>query len=207
MADNRWVEFWDDRYAEDSFLFGEKPNQFLQEQAERIAKGGKVLVPADGEGRNGVWLAEQGFDVVTFDLSPRGVAKAELLAQRRGVRLRQELSDAMTWTWPEDAFDAVVLIFFLLPPEARERIHARAKAALRPGGLILLECYRPEQILRGLTSGGPKDIRMLPERDALTRDFTGLETVLLEEADPVLDEGVRHRGLAATVRYIGRRPA
>ncbi|WGF87357.1 class I SAM-dependent methyltransferase [Marinivivus vitaminiproducens] len=205
MAADRWADFWDERYDGEAFLFGENPNRFLREQAARIRQGGTVLAPADGEGRNGVWLAEQGFDVTTFDLSPKGVAKAEGLARAHGVRLKQAIGDAMTWPWPESAFDAVALVFFLLPPEARRHVHRKAQAALRPGGLLILECYRPEQILRGLTSGGPKDIRMLPDKDTLAEDFAGLETVLIEEADPVLDEGSRHSGLAATLRYVGRR--
>ncbi|ACJ00509.1 SAM-dependent methyltransferase [Rhodospirillum centenum] len=196
--------FWDERFATDGFVYGTEPNAFLTAQASLLAPGGRVLLPGDGEGRNGVWLAERGLEVLAVDSSAVGLAKAERLARERGVRIATAVADLAAWDWPEARFDAVVVIFLHLPPDCRARVHAAMARSLRPGGVLILETFRPAQL--GRASGGPKDPALLYDADMLRRDFAGLEILLLEEADPALDEGPFHRGPAATVRLVARRP-
>jgi SAM-dependent methyltransferase len=196
-------QFWDEKFKGEGYTYGTRPNAFLAAKADLFLKGGSVLVPGDGEGRNGVWLAEQGFAVTSVDSSKVGQAKARRLAAERGVAMRFELADLLRWGWPQGAFDHVVSIFFHLYSADRPRLHKSMLAALRPGGLLLMEAFRPQQL--GLTSGGPKELDLLYDRAMLADDFAEADILLLEEAEPVLDEGALHRGMARTVRLIARR--
>lgn len=196
--------FWDDRFAGEDYVYGTQPNAFLVEQSGRLAPGSRLLVPGDGEGRNGVWLAGLGMSVFSVDGSTVGLAKAERLATTRGVAIATEVADLVAWTWPRDTFDAVVSLFLHLSPPHRVRVHARMVEALRPGGLIILEAFRPEQL--AYSSGGPKDPAMLYTAEQLTADFRGSEILLLDQPFIDLDEGPLHRGPAATIRLVARKP-
>lgn len=202
---------WEQRFAGPGYMFGTAPNAFLRSQAYRLQVGGRALVPGDGEGRNGVWLAEQGMDVTTVDLAAAGVAKARALAAERRVSIAAEQADLVDWTWPRDAFDLVASIFLHLPPGARRVVHAGMADALRPGGLLLLEAFRPAQIAlqhggpAGRGSGGPPDPALLFTPAMLQDDFAGFEQLHLEEAETVLAEGTHHVGKAAVVRAVFRR--
>ncbi|SBV99789.1 putative Tellurite resistance protein TehB [uncultured Alphaproteobacteria bacterium] len=197
-------EFWDQRFGGEDYVYGTAPNAFLRVQAERLAPGARVLLPGDGEGRNGVWLAERGMEVLSVDASPVGLGKAQRLAAARGVRIATECADLTLWRWPEAAFDAVAAMFLHLPPDARATVHRRIVAALRPGGTVILEAFRPAQL--GYASGGPKDVAMLYTPEQLTADFAGLDVRLCEEALVDLDEGTFHAGVAATLRFVGVKP-
>ncbi len=197
-------EFWDERFGGEDYVYGTAPNAFLRAQAERLAPGARVLLPGDGEGRNGVWLAERGMEVLSVDASPVGLDKARRLAAARGVRIATACADLTRWSWPVAAFDAVAVVFLHLPPEARVVVHRRIVAALRPGGAAILEAFRPAQL--DYASGGPKDAAMLYTPEQLTADFAGLDVRLCEEALVDLDEGAFHAGAAATVRFVGVKP-
>jgi SAM-dependent methyltransferase len=163
-----------------------------------------VLVPGNGDGRNGVWLAEQGHRVKTLDLSPVGVAKALALATDRGVSIEAEVADLAAWSWPEQAYDAVVTVFLHLSPTLRPPIHASIARALRPGGLLVIEGFSSGQMR--FASGGPRRLEMLFTPDLLTADFSPLLiAVSLEEREAELSEGPRHRGRAALVSGVFRR--
>lgn len=198
------TEFWNSRYAEPGYAYGTEPNTFLVSQQHRLRPGMKALAVADGEGRNGVWLASQGLDVLSVDASEVGLAKARELAADRGVRLRTERADLTTWAWPEAEYDVVAAIFIHFPPEVRARVHRAMLAALRPGGLLILEAFTPEQL--NYKSGGPPVAAMLYTADMLRIDFAGAEIVVLEETITELAEGQYHRGPAAVVRLVARRP-
>lgn len=198
---------WDERYRDVAFAFGTEPNAFLASQRERFRLGQRALVPGDGEGRNGVWLATQGLDVVSVDASAVGCEKARKLASDRGVAIDAQCADLNTWAWPTGAFDAVVAIFIHFPPAERPRLHRRMYDALRPGGFVLLESYSPRQLSRrkeGSVGGPPPDMLVTPQD--LAGDFPGAELVLLEECEVVLSEGVRHVGTSDVVRIIARKP-
>lgn len=198
--------FWDGRYGDESYLFGEQPNAFLARQADRLRPGQTALAVADGEGRNGVWLARQGLTVTTTDLSPRALAKARALAERHGVSIDARLADLETWDWPAEAFDVVVGVFIqFAPPHQRDRLFGRMKQALKPGGLLLLEGYRPEQLAYG--TGGPGQVENLYTETLLRDAFGDLEEISLLSYDAEIAEGSGHVGLSALIDLVARKPA
>jgi SAM-dependent methyltransferase len=198
------LDRWNERYSTPDFHFGTEPNEFLKRQQPLLEPGTKALTVADGEGRNGVWLAEQGLDVHSFDLSPNGIAKARRLAAERGVTLRIEEGDIHRWNWPEAAYDVVVAIFIQFSPVAeRAKVFAGLKKALKPGGLLLLEGYRPEQLKYG--TGGPKEVEQLYTRELLEQTFGDFASLDIREYDAVLHEGERHVGMSAVIDLVGRK--
>lgn len=206
MTDPQNPEFlrWQQRYGEDAFLFGEAPNAFLARQAALLAPGQKALAVADGEARNGVWLAEQGLDVLSLDFSPVAQQKGRALAQKRGVTLDFICADVHAWPYPPAEYDVVVEIFtqFSSPAE-RARKWAGMKAALKPGGLLLIEGYRPKQL--DYATGGPKQVENLYDRALLEQAFGDFSRLDIVEADLELAEGFGHVGRSAVIDLIGRK--
>lgn len=197
-------EFWNAMYDRDDYRYGTEPNAWLVECAPRIKAGGRVLVPGDGEGRNGVWLAEQGFDVVTIDASDRGPDKARRLAEARGVSpdIRRglfpaDLADAGT-------FDGIVLCYVHAPAPAREGLHRACIEHLAPGGVLVLEGFTPAQI--GRSSGGPQTVDRLLTPQILREDFGALDIDVLREEEVRLTEGDGHHGIGAVVRLLAVAP-
>ena len=197
---------WDDRYSAEGYLFGEAPNAFLAQQGHRLQQGWTALAVADGEGRNGVWLAEQGLSVRSVDGSAIGRAKALKLATSRGVIIDYTLVDLSQWEWPEHEFDVVAAIFiqFASPP-LRKEIFDGMKRALKPGGLLLLEGYRPDQLKYG--TGGPSALDNLYTEALLLEAFSDFELLELRSHDSVIHEGSGHRGMSALIDLIGRKPS
>jgi len=192
---------WNERYAADGFAYGTEPNAFLAEHAKLLV--GPVLSLAEGEGRNGVFLASLGLDVLGVDGSEVGLAKARSLAAARGVSMRTEVADLATYEPPEQAFGAVVSISAHLPSVARKRLHGLAERALRPGGTVLLEAYTRAQLAR--TTGGPKDPDMLMSRADLFAEFANCEPMLAREIEREVVEGRFHTGLASVVQFLARK--
>ena len=198
------LERWEARFSEPGYFFGTEPNGFLKSQAHLLKPGQKALTIADGEGRNGVFLAELGLDVLAVDISPTALAKALALAKERGVVLRTEQMDLETWNWPVDAFDVIVAIFFqFCAPDIRQQIFQKIKRALKPGGLLLMEGYRPEQLQ--YKSGGPSKVEQLYTRTLLEESFKDFSWLDIKEHDSVLNEGSRHSGMAALIDLVGRK--
>jgi SAM-dependent methyltransferase len=204
MTDDPELMRWQERFAAPGYLFGTAPNAFLKAHAHLLRKGDKALAIADGEGRNGVFLAEFGLDVLSVDFSPVAQDKARQLAQERGVTMRVEPADITDWNWPEAAFDVVVAIFFqfALPP-LRDRIFVGIKKALKRGGLLLLEGYGLKQL--EYKTGGPSDKARLYSRALLERAFSDFSELDVREYDTVLEEGARHVGTSALVDLVGRK--
>lgn len=199
--------FWDKRYVRPDYAFGTTPNHFLAAQRHLLRPGMRALVPGDGEGRNGVWLAEQGCRVTSVDASGLGVEKARKLAGERGVTIDACQADVTKWSWPVGTFDMVASIYLHWAPAERVILHTRMRDALAPGGLLLLEAYTPRQLehrARG-NVGGPPDAERLFTREMLAQDFTALEILQLDEAVVVLAEGTRHVGPSSVVRLVARR--
>jgi cyclopropane fatty-acyl-phospholipid synthase-like methyltransferase len=197
-------ERWQTRYAASGYLFGTEPNAFLRAQAPRLRPGQAALALADGEGRNGVWLASQGLDVLSLDFSPLAQEKARKLAAERGVTLRVEQADLTTWAWPENALDVIAAIFIqAIGPPQRDQLFAAIKRALKPGGLLLLQGYRPEQL--AYKTGGPPDIDRLYTRAMLEAAFADLTILELREHDSVLHEGSAHEGMSALIDLVARK--
>lgn len=195
--------FWDSKYADDAYFYGTAPNHWLTTQASRLEAGMSVLAVGDGEGRNGVWLAEQGLSVTSVDASPRAQVKARALAHERGVAMETVCTDLRDWAWPQAAFDRVVSIFLHFPPDYRAEMHRRMLAALKPGGLLLMQAYTPKQL--DFATGGPKAVEMLYSADMLRGDFAEAEIVSLKEAVRHMREGNGHDGDSAVVELVARR--
>lgn len=197
-------ERWEGRFGVSEYIFGTEPNVFLAAQKARLPKGGRALAVADGEGRNGVWLAEQGLDVLSLERSPRGQAKARELAALRGVTMSFELADLTTWTWPLEAFDVIAVIFTqFLGSDDLEKYFADLRSALKPGGLLLMEGYSPKQLEYG--TGGPKTLDGMYTRDLLERAFAGMSELTIEEYDAERHEGSGHGGMSGLIDLIGRK--
>jgi SAM-dependent methyltransferase len=195
---------WDERYAGGGFQFGEAPNRYLESLRGWFAPGTRALALGDGEGRNGVWLAQQGLSVTSLDWSAVGMAKAAQLAEARGVALMTAVADAAAWDYPPARFDLVAWIYLHLPPPDRAAAAAGVVRALAPGGLLALECFTPAQ--QGRRSGGPKLPELLWSRTIVEDLFGALEVVELLEGTVLLDEGPRHQGTAEVVRALLRKP-
>lgn len=198
-------DFWNARYATEAYIFGTAPNRFLESQVALIRPGMRALAIADGEGRNGVWLAQQGVAVHAIDVSPVALEKARKLAVERGVALEFEQADVLDWSWPEAAYDLVVAIFIqFVPPPGRERIIAGIRRTLKPGGLLILQGYTPKQI--EFKTGGPPDPANMYTADLL-RDWFGDWSILhLAEHESFISEGSHHRGMSALIDLVAKKP-
>ncbi|MCB9957834.1 MAG: methyltransferase domain-containing protein [Rhodospirillaceae bacterium] len=203
---DRGPAFWDTKFAAADYVYGTRPNAFVADQSYRLDPGSRVLAVADGEGRNGVWLAGQGHRVTAVDFSPRALQKAAALALGRGVALRTVCADLLEWDWPADAFDAAVMTFLHLPPDNRRPVLAGIARTLRPGGLLLAEGFAPAQVDR--PSGGPRDPALLYDPGVLAGEVTdlGLAVVACAVEEVTLSEGRGHNGPAAVTRLIVRKP-
>ncbi len=197
------MNFWDQRFSEPGYKYGLEPNAFLREQAVRLAPASHILVPGDGEGRNGVWLAQQGHAVASVDSSEIGLQKARDLAASRGVQLATQCVDLSDWSPEANSLDAVVLIYTHLPLAFRQNAHRALARGLRVGGWLILEAFHPEQL--AYTSGGPKDIAMLYTPQQLDADFHDLLTPAMSwHGETLLDEGPGHQGKAHVTRWMGQ---
>src|SRR6202030_4611215 len=194
---------WQGRYGISDYLFGKVPNYFLAACKPLLPKSGKALAVADGEARNGVWLAEQGLDVVSIDFSEAAQAKAAALAKERGVAIKLVHTDVHAWDYPPDAFDVVVEIFtqFSTPAE-RPRKWAGMRKALKPGGLLILQGYTPKQLEYG--TGGPSEIERLYTRAMLEQAFGDFRDLKFVEEEVEIREGTAHGGMSAVIRLTGR---
>lgn len=200
--------FWSARYraAGDDYLFGTAPCSFLAVRAGLFAGLGEVLSVADGEGRNAVWLAEQGCRVTATEISPVALEKAARLARGRHVAVDFVQADLLDWAWPEAAFDAVLGIFIqFVGPVERAQLFASMQQAVRPGGLLLLHGYTPQQLAYG--TGGPSAVENLYTAALLRAAFAGWEVVELQEYEATIAEGAGHAGRSALIDLIVRRPA
>jgi cyclopropane fatty-acyl-phospholipid synthase-like methyltransferase len=193
-------EFWNSRFSEPGYAYGTEPNAFLVSQKHRLSPGLKALAVGDGEGRNGVWLAQQGLDVLSVDNSAVGLSKIEALAHDRGVPIRTEFADLTTWHWPENELDVVVAIFLHFRPEHRSRMHDKMRRALKPGGVLILEAFTPEQL--EYKTGGPSALEMLYTESILRADFAGEDIPLLQQRLTELREGIYHQGTASVVDML-----
>lgn len=199
------VNRWDERYRGEDYVFGREPNEFLKREAHRLGKGGRVLAVADGEGRNGVFLAGLGLSVHAIDASSVALEKSARLAAEMGVEIQLELADLADWPWPQDAYGHVVAIFIqFADPALRARLFDGMKRTVKPGGLVLLQGYRPEQV--DLGTGDPPQRDNMYTRDLLLSAFGDFEILHLEEHDSTIREGSGHSGLSALIDLVARRP-
>lgn len=192
---------WNQRYAGDDFAYGTEPNSFLLQNAKLLS--GPVLSLAEGEGRNAVFLASLGLDVLGVDSSDIGLAKAQRLAASKGVAIRTEIADLTVYEPAENCYGSVVSIFAHLPSDVRKRLYPLVERCLKPGGILLLEAYSKAQISK--TTGGPRDLDLLMEFGTLEGQFPNCEPILSRKTEREVVEGAFHTGMASVVQFIARR--
>jgi SAM-dependent methyltransferase len=195
-------ERWEDRFRVTDYIFGKAPNYFLLACKPLLPSSGRALVIADGEGRNGVWLAEQGLEVLSIDFSPAAQRKAVALARERDVRIDFERADVHSWVYPEEAFDLVVEIFtqFSSPTERAVK-WAGMQRTLKRGGRIIIAGYTPKQLQYG--TGGPKQIENLYTRAMLLQTFGKFRDIQVVEQEIEMHEGTAHAGMSAVINFTG----
>ncbi|MBI3436841.1 MAG: class I SAM-dependent methyltransferase [Proteobacteria bacterium] len=198
------LDRWEARYAVPDYVFGTEPNAFLRAQASLLAPGQKALAVADGEGRNGVWLAEQGLEVTSIEFSKTAIEKAKALARLRGVAMTINRADIAQWPWPVESFDVIAAIFIqFAAPELRRKIFAGMKRAMKHGGLLLMQGYAPGQL--AYNNGGPSNPDQLWSRELLESFFSDMSSLEIREHDDVLREGARHNGKSALIDLVARK--
>jgi len=198
-------EVWDSRFATDAYIFGTEPNRFLVSQSHLLKRGQLALSVADGEGRNSVWLAQQGLEVDAVEISPRAVEKARKLAAASSVEVRLHIADIRGWNWPEAHYDVIAAIFIqFASPAERVVLFRDIRHALKPGGTLILEGYGARQIDYG--TGGPPGVDHLYTMETLREFFGDFEILLLEEREAWLEEGTKHVGRSALVDLVARKP-
>jgi SAM-dependent methyltransferase len=198
---------WEDRFkASDDYLFGKAPARFLTDHARYLTPGAKALSVADGEGRNSVHMAARGLNVTALEYAPTAIARARALAKEQGVSVDFRESDVLSRDWESDAFDLTVGIFIQFTgPEGRKLIFDGMKQATRPGGLVMLHGYTPEQLAHG--TGGPPFAENMYTEALLQDAFAGWEILICRAYEREVQEGRGHSGMSALIDLIARKPA
>jgi SAM-dependent methyltransferase len=206
-ADQEMNEYarWEARFATADYAFGKEPNYFLRSCQKLLPRRGRALAVADGEGRNGVWLAEQGLDVVSLDFSPAAQNKARALAAERGVKVTFVKADVHVWDYPQVTFDVVVEIFTQFSPSVERTMKWRGmRRTLKPGGLLIIQGYTPKQLQHG--TGGPKQLENLYTRPMLEQEFGDFRDLKIVEEERDMREGASHAGLSAVIGLTATKP-
>lgn len=196
-------EFWNERYSEEGYVYGEAPNDFLEEQVHLFREKGNILCLADGEGRNGVFLAAKGFHVVSVDQSEIGRQKALALAEKNSVSIKYDIGDLNDYDMGQDEWDGIVSIFAHTPSPVRARVLKAVKTALKPGGIFLLEGYNAKQL--EYNTGGPKDPDMLYSLDELKAAFDDCTILHAGNIERNIQESAYHWGISSVVQFIVRK--
>ena len=190
-------DFWNQRYSATEYAYGESPNEFLKQELPKI-KPGKILFPAEGEGRNAVFAASLGWDVTAFDPSIEGKRKAQELADKHNVTINYKVTDYHNVNFQENYFDCICLTYAHMPENMRNKVHNKLASYLKSGGLLFLEGFSKEQI--NYNTGGPKDIGFLFDENELKNDFANFSKIDMKKSEVHLNEGLYHRGLASIIR-------
>ena len=195
-------DFWNEKFAATDYAYGTEPNDFLVSAVTKL-KRGATLSLAEGEGRNAVWLAQQGFTVSAIEQSEKGVGKTLRLALKRGVIVMAERGELETFHIQPNSWDLVVSIYAHTPQELRRKLHRQVVAGLKPGGVFVLEAYTPAQIPNN--TGGPKDASLMPTAELLRSELAGLVFDHIEEVERDVVEGSLHTGTAHVVQVVAHR--
>lgn len=205
--EDSWTERWNERYSNSLFAYGEEPNNYLKEQIGKLPPG-SILFPAEGEGRNAVFAANQGWTVSAFDISIEGQKKAFQLAKNSKVTIDYQVGDLQTLNYKEEEFDVIALIYAHFPASIKSGIHINLDKYLRKGGTVIFEAFSKrhlDYLLKDAKVGGPKDIESLFSVDEIKADFNNYDIIELEETEISLNEGQYHNGLASVIRFVGRK--
>lgn len=194
---------WDQRYSQPEFVYGTNPNDFLKENFQKIPKGGKVLCLAEGEGRNAVFLAMQGYQVTAVDQSKVGLEKAHMLAKEYGVKIETIVSDLEHFDLGEESWDGIVSIFAHVPLAMRIQLHKHVQSGLKKNGVMILEGFTPRQPeMSGVGGPPPSQKELFMSLDSLKKELDGLEFIIGQEIERELSEGKHHEGLCSVVQVV-----
>jgi SAM-dependent methyltransferase len=205
--DDEYKNMWNERYIDNDFVYGKEPNLFFKEWLQKL-ESGSLLMPADGEGRNGVFAAQLGWDVTSFDLSEEGKIKALELAKEKNVVIDYVVGDLEELQFEEVSFDAIGLIYAHFAAEKKSILHQKLNDYLKPGGIIIFEAFSKLHLLYNEQDpkvGGPKNIEMLFSTTEIAADFYNYDILLLEEKEIILEEGKYHIGKGSVIRFVGRK--
>ena len=200
---------WDDRYSSEEYVYGVKPNEFLKHAIDKYKLTGKILFPAEGEGRNAVYAAKLGLEVSAFDLSKEGKKKALKLADKEKVSIHYELGNLFELDLLKEKFDSVALIYAHFPPEIRASYHRKIASLIQPNGYVILEGFSIENLAYRKENpkvGGPGQLERLFSKDRIKADFPDFEILQLEEVEVELNEGLYHVGTGKVIRFVGKKP-
>lgn len=203
MKEKEPKAFWNDRYSSREFIYGTEANAFFKEQLDKLEPG-KLLLPAEGEGRNAVYAARQGWTVDAFDLSKNARDKAFALAEKYDVSLNYQMSDYESIQIKPQSYDALALIYAHMDESIRRKIHRKLIEGLKPGGTLILEAFSKDQL--GNDSGGPQDLEMLYDLNELLEDFEKLQIKHADANEIELKEGMHHEGTASVIRILAMKP-
>lgn len=201
-------ELWNKRYANEEYAYGTAPNDFFSIVLDEYHLNGKLLLPAEGEGRNAVFASKMGMEVTAFDLSKEGKKKALKLATTHQVHFKYFVGELNELPFEENYFDAIALIFAHLPAQKRHDFHVQLSKLLKKGGLMILEGFSKKQMDKHHTNpqaGGPKEMGMLFSQEDIKADFSEFQILKLEEKDTEIDEEIYHQGPSSVIRFIGRK--
>lgn len=202
-----WTDKWNERYASADYAYGEEPNKYLEEQLLQLPTG-KILFPAEGEGRNAVFAAKLGWTVFAFDISIEGQKKARQLAERNNVVIDYQLGNLENLNYKKEQFDAIALIYAHFPAAIKSKMHKALDQYLRKGGTIIFEAFSKNHIhyiARNENVGGPRDIGSLFSFEEIRDDFNNYEFIELNEIEVDLKEGRYHRGQGSVIRFVARK--
>lgn len=202
-----WTNRWNERYANEEFAYGEEPNNYLKEQLTKLDTG-KILFPAEGEGRNAVFAAKSGWTVSAFDISNEGLKKALHLAEKNNVSIDYQIGELQALNYQEEQFDAIALIYAHFPANIKSQLHKELDKYLRKGGIIIFEAFSKnhlDYLAKNEKVGGPKDIESLFSIEEIEADFNNYEIIELKETVIHLNEGIYHNGEGSVIRFVGRK--
>jgi len=202
-----WTNRWNERYSASEFAYGEEPNKYLKEWLEKLEIG-KILFPAEGEGRNAVFAAKLGWAVSAFDISIEGQKKAKRLAEKNDVTLDYQVGELQALDYKDNEFDAIALIYAHFPASIKSQIHNELGRYLREGGTIIFEAFSKmhiDYLAKNENVGGPKDIESLFSIDEIKNDFSNYDIIELKEIEISLNEGIYHNGQGSVIRFVGRK--
>lgn len=204
---NEWINRWNERFAKTEYAYGKEPNEYLREQLTKLPVG-KILFAAEGEGRNAVFAAQQGWQVSAFDISAEGKRKALQLAAERGVTLDYQVGELQSLGYVPNQFDAIALIYAHFPAAIKSKMHRELDRYLRKDGFVIFEAFSKRHIeynSKNEKVGGPKDLASLFSVEELQSDFANYHTLVLEEKEIELNEGLYHIGTGSVIRFVGKK--
>ena len=207
---NEIKEMWDNRYSIEDYAYGIAPNVFFKDTIEKYKLTGKILLPAEGEGRNAIYAAKKGLDVFAFDISIEGKKKAEKLAEQENVSINYEVGEFFDLDLIHERFDVAALIYAHFPPPILSKYYQKVAELLEPNGVIILEGFSTNHLPLRVANpkvGGPGMIEMLFSEETIKSNFPNFETILLEEMEIELKEGLYHNGIGKVIRFVGRKKA